>query len=228
MVCYYEAVKFFKVSDTQPVVEYLVAKISKPLSDNKKVLWLVPGGSSIEIAAAVSKKLQRQDLRNLTITLTDERYGPIDHPDSNWRQLKEAGFSVPDAKQLPVLVGLDRQASTEHFSQNLRSELANVDYRLGFFGIGADGHTAGILPKSPATSTNKFTIDYDAGSFQRITITPTTIARLDEAVVYAVGQQKWPVLDTLEEELSVNDQPAQCLKQVSVLSIFNDHKGETP
>ena len=37
--------------------------------------------------------------------LTDERYGPVGHPDSNWSQLLQKGFDLPQAKLVPVLTG---------------------------------------------------------------------------------------------------------------------------
>ena len=59
-----------------------------------------------------------------------------------------------------------------------------------------------------------------------MTTTPAALARLDEAVVYALGESKWPVIDQLEDDLPLNDQPAQALKQIPKLTIFNDHRGE--
>lgn len=216
--------RFRKISSQEPVADYLVEVLERESDKGRRVLWLVPGGSSIAAAAAVSKRLTPSRLKSLTVTLTDERYGPVGHPDSNWRQLEEAGFSLPDAKSLPVLTGQNMADTVTYFANLLQKLLNENDFVLGFFGIGADGHTAGILPGSPAVHETAFAAGYDAGNFKRITMTPAAIARLDEAVVYAAGEAKWPVLDQLEADIPLEDQPAQALKQVRKVTIFDDYK----
>ncbi|MDF2461104.1 MAG: hypothetical protein K0S68_507 [Candidatus Saccharibacteria bacterium] len=219
-------ITFTKISSTDPVAKFIAAALTKRLSKGKRVLWLVCGGSSIAIAAEVSQLLKGQDLSKLAVTLTDERYGDVGHPDSNWRQLAEAGFELPGARLRPVLSGASLDATVANFADILEEELDRADYRLGFFGIGADGHTAGMLPGSPAVEADDLAAGYDAGNFIRLTMTIPAIEALDEAVVYAVGEAKWPVLDQLDEELDLDVQPAQALKEVETLTVFNDHKGE--
>ena len=171
--------------------------------------------------------LEGVDLSNLTVTLTDERYGPVGHPDSNWWQMEEAGVTLPGAQRIPVLAGADRPATTSAFAAHLQAAFSQADYVLGFFGIGADGHTAGILPGSLAVHSEELAASYDAGNYERITMTPKAVTRLDEAVVYAVGKAKWPVFDDLSKgDLPLDVQPAQILKQVPECTVFNDYKGE--
>src|SRR5258708_2139506 len=87
--------------------ELLVNAILLPLQEQKTVLWLISGGSNIKIATAVMAKLIGNE-SNLWVTLTDERYGKVGHPDSNWQQLLEAGFDPGHAKTYPILrTGLD-------------------------------------------------------------------------------------------------------------------------
>ncbi len=216
---------FYKIAGIEPVAEFLAERLKDGLQKGS-VLWLVPGGSAIAVAAAASQQLSGQDLSGLSVTLTDERYGPLDHLDSNWRQLREAGFRLPGANLVPVLAGEDRDFTTQQFAENLDRLLNSADYTLGFFGVGPDGHTAGILPGSPAVSSDEWAASYDAGNFERITITPKAIKRLNEVVVYGVGEPKWPIFDQLETEQPLDKQPAQALKTVAKLTIFNDYKGE--
>lgn len=218
--------QYVKISSTKPVVTHLVNTILGHLQKQETVLWLVPGGSAIAIAVDVSKQLQGLNLSNLHVTLTDERYGDKGHADSNWEQLLAAGFGLPGAQLHPVLTNTDRRTTTENFAAKLRNLLEVTDFKVGLFGIGADGHTAGILPQSPAVASTAYATDYDV-NFQRITMTFEAIKRLDEAVVYAVGSSKRPVLDTLEDGLPPTSQPAQILKQVPKLTIFNDLRGDT-
>jgi 6-phosphogluconolactonase/glucosamine-6-phosphate isomerase/deaminase len=229
---------FHKTTTPAPAVEHLATTLLRHLNAGERVLWLVPGGSAGAIAAAVAEELRAaQPYPNLVITLTDERYGEPGHPDSNWKSLLEAGLVVPGATMLPVLMpGASLEATAATFARTLEGRLAAADFALGLFGIGPDGHTSGILPHSPAVKATALAVGYDGHrlppvtpggpQFERVTTTPPAIARLHEAVVYAVGQDKWPVIDSLSHHKALSVQPAQVLKQVHHVTVFNDRKGD--
>lgn len=204
--------------------EFIAQSILNQLKLNKKVLFFVTGGSSIPICVKVSEILRNHPHKNLVVTLTDERYGQIDHPDSNWYKLIQQGFYLPDAKLLPILIGYDHIVTTEKFNTILEHELKNADYRIGLFGVGIDGHTAGILPNTVAVNSRSLACGYDTSIFSRITMTPVAIEKLDEAVAWIQGKEKWQVLKDLEQEKDMNKQPAQILKKVPLLTIFTDYK----
>jgi 6-phosphogluconolactonase/glucosamine-6-phosphate isomerase/deaminase len=217
---------FKKIDAIDPVVDYLATTIKDKLQDGQRVLWLVPGGSAISVASAVANKLKGVDLSNLFISLTDERFGLVDHEDSNWRQLAGTGFVLDSAQLVPVLTGENRGSTTEAFAKNLQDLYAGADYKIGFFGMGPDGHTAGILPESPAVESSSWAAAYDAPGFERITMTPKAILALDEAVVYATGHAKRHALADLQKDLPLMQQPAQALKKVPKLTVFNDQVGD--
>jgi 6-phosphogluconolactonase/glucosamine-6-phosphate isomerase/deaminase len=220
-------IKFRKVISVDEAAEYLAECIGSHLENGENVFWLVAGGSSISVAVEASKILANSRLKNLSVSLTDERYGPIGHKDSNWQQLLDAGFSLPGAKLLPVLNGDNLDDTVLSYAGILAAECNKCSFCIGLFGIGLDGHTAGILPSSPATVTKALAIGYDGGTFQRITMAPEAIAKLNEAVVYTFGKPKWPILDKLEKDVPASTMPAQLLKTANKLTIFNDYKGET-
>jgi 6-phosphogluconolactonase/glucosamine-6-phosphate isomerase/deaminase len=214
----------------EEAAQFLASSILKQLELGKKVLFFIPGGSSIPVAvraAEILRESRNKNLQNLTITLTDERYGEIDHPDSNWHQLKENGFNLPDAKLLYVLSeGDNLETTAQKWSEVLDAELKNADYKIGLFGMGADGHTAGILPESPALQSENFAHGYVTQSFSRITMTEKAIEKLDEAVAWVQGENKWEVIKNLAENIPITKQPAQILKKVPTLTIFTDYKNE--
>lgn len=219
--------KFYKLKSDKEIVNYLYNNISQLLR-NGKVLWLIPGGSAAKIAVNIADRLRESsNLNNLTVSLTDERFGPINHSDSNWKLLMDLGFKLPNARMLPVLDGGSLEQTAEHYSLFLNQALANCDYSLALAGIGADGHIFGILPHSPAINFNKDICAYQGDDFSRITLTEQFIKRLDEVVIYTVGTQKQLTLDKIDTDISVDKQPAQLLKNVKKAIIFNDYKGES-
>lgn len=207
--------------------KFIADTILSHLHAGERVLWFVSGGSAITVAVEMSNYLRLQPHQGLAVMLTDERFGTVGHPDSNWEQLLKAGFALPEATLFPVLNGSDRLNTTTHFAHLLERELTQAQYTIGLFGIGADGHTAGILPQSTAANSTDLAHGYGAGKFERITITPRTIAKLDEAVVFAVGKEKWPTLALLNQDATIEEQPAQALKQVSRLTIFSNYSNQS-
>jgi 6-phosphogluconolactonase/glucosamine-6-phosphate isomerase/deaminase len=181
----------------------------------------------VQIAVAVSHLLTGQDLSRLTVSLADERFGKPGHADSNWRQLLDAGFSVPGATVVPVLTGAARETTTQKWGIQLTQLLNTSNYRIALLGIGPDGHTSGILPGSEAVTSRDVVTSYDGGGYQRITTTPAGLRLVDEAVVYAVGESKRTALQNLQKLLSVSEQPAQLLKSISKVTVYNDEIGGT-
>jgi 6-phosphogluconolactonase/glucosamine-6-phosphate isomerase/deaminase len=73
-------------------------------------------------------------------------------------------------------------------------------------------------------SSDELAFGYDTPTFSRITITPKVIEKLDEAVVWAQGEDKWGVVkDLIRNEIKIEKQPAQILKKVPLLTIFSDY-----
>jgi 6-phosphogluconolactonase/glucosamine-6-phosphate isomerase/deaminase len=202
---------------------FLADSLLKQLNVNKKVLFFVTGGSSIAVALKVAEILKGQSFPNLTVMLTDERFGVLNHTDSNWQQLIQKGFEISGAKIIPVLNNTDKENTIKIFNENLEREFDSAQYKIGLFGVGADGHTAGILPYSVAVSCHDLACGYETQLFSRITITFETIEKLDEAVVFMQGENKKEVLKNLREDsIDIKKQPAQILKKVPLLTIFND------
>lgn len=205
--------------------EFIANSILQKLEEDKKVLFFVTGGSSVAVGAKVAEFLKDKDLKNLTVMMTDERYGPVGHIDSNWAQLLQKGFDLPEAKLIPVLMGDSEEVTTEKFNKNLEEEFNNAKYKIGLFGLGADGHTAGNLPGSESVISKDLAFGYNTRAFYRITMTPKAIEKLDEIVVWAQGENKWTVLKNLiEKDINIIEQPVQVLKKVSLLTIFSDFK----
>jgi 6-phosphogluconolactonase/glucosamine-6-phosphate isomerase/deaminase len=210
-------------TSTDVVALYIANQINAKLRAGKRVLWLVPGGSAIEVAVSASRQISGV-ASDLSITLTDERPGPIGHPGSNWRQLKTAGFDYERHNYYEVLQNKPEDQETTAYGAWLERALGeDNDYKIGLFGVGADGHTAGILPGVTPTTAEKFAGYYSDPQRQRISINPAGIAALDEVIVFAIGEDKRAVIDGLAGNVDASVIPAQHLKQAGKLVVYNDH-----
>lgn len=219
--------QFLKTADTELGADSLYQRLAEHLEKGDKVLWLVSGGSNIVVSVAIMQRLSPSLTAHLSILLADERFGPVGHTDSNATQLLAAGFNHKQATILPVLLGVSTLAdSLLRYEELARQALNEADYVIGQFGIGSDGHIAGILPGSPAVSSRDVVAAYQAGPYQRLTLTARALKRLSVAYVFAYGDDKREVLQQLRDTtLSYDIQPSQILKELPEAYVYNDQLG---
>lgn len=208
--------------DIEPVAKATIEQIRPKLYAQQRILWLVSGGSAVYVAIEAIDKLNC-DLSGLSVGLIDERYGEPGHSDSNYRALSEAGFDGSILEIEPVITGQSVSESAVLYSLWLNDQLDESDFTLGLFGIGADGHTAGLLPDNPINDSAQLYDHFQADDYLRLSATPKLIRRLDAAVVYAVGDSKWPVLQRLFTDED-NNLPANVLSRIDDLRVFSDVK----
>jgi len=209
----------------QEGVAPLLGRLVEELEGGKKVLWLVPGGSNIPLSVEVMKQLPDELTDNLTIYLTDERYGEVDHPDSNARQLREAGFNPKRARAVWVLArDLSLEDTCEQYAMSVSAAFEAADFVIAQMGMGADGHVCGILPGTVAVDSDKLVVGYVTETFTRITLSPKALRNnVDVAYVFALGDEKREALaNLLSKDLPLSEQPAQILKKLPEAYVYND------
>lgn len=208
----------------------LAERLVHELATGKEVVWLVTGGSNIPACVGVMETIPGRLTTRLTIILSDERYGPVGHQDSNYQQLLNAHFEPGQANFLPVLMsGLSLEETALRYDETLQQVFANANAVIGQFGIGEDGHIAGILPGSVATvEDDRLAIGYISEPFQRITLSFTALKRVTAAYAFAFGANKHKALHNLySRNLRTAIQPAQVLKQLPEAYVYNDQVGDT-
>ena len=205
----------------------LARRLTTALESHRRVVWLVPGGSNISVSIEAMALLDAELTKKLVILQTDERYVPLDSPDCNWKQLIGRGFNTKYARAYPMLTDdAPRDEVVQRYMQVVVREFATADYIIGQFGVGADGHIAGIKPQSPASMTQELVVGYQAEDFNRVTLTFTALSQIDEAVTFMYGADKQPVLDTLAEGTPYNlaEFPAGIIQPIAVSTVYNDYK----
>jgi len=222
--------KFVKSEGTKELEQELTRLLDTALEANEHVLWLVPGGSNIATVVAVMNSLDDQNLGYLTLMLTDERYGEPGHEDSNFYQLKQAGLKVKSAVFKDLLTGDSLEETVDAYAKAAEKAMVDADTIIGFFGMGPDGHIAGVLPHSPAVrAKEEWVVGYDGGEFDRMTLTPYALSHVDAAVVGAYGAGKLKALESLcKTAAPMSEQPSRILCHLSNVTVFNDQIGDKP
>ncbi len=146
----------------------------------------------------------------------DERPVPIDSPESNYGQAIPY-FSVPpldQAKRHRIVADCeDLQKSAEEYEKIFRKICPSSRYDLVLLGIGDDGHTASLFPKTKAL--NEDTLFYTANEVpqkqtSRITLTYPAIDLARSVYVMAFGRSKAKALKRIFfGEPNIEECPAQ-------------------
>lgn len=216
--------ELIRIANMEEGAAPLLDRLVEELDAGKNVVWLVPGGSNIPLSVSVMDTIGAELTKRLTIYLTDERYGEIDHIDSNTRQLREAGFDPKQARMVNVLArGLGLEETSEQYALSIAAAFEAADIVIAQMGMGPDGHICGILPGSPAVESEKLVVGYVTETFTRITLTPKALKQyVDAAYVFAFGEAKKEALVNLLTDKPLSEQPAQVLKSLEEAYVYND------
>lgn len=220
----------FVAGDAKKVATAIATAITKELRANKRVLWLVSGGSNIAIEVAVMQKLHKnakEHLASLAVLPMDERYGDAGHPDSNTQSLRAAGFVPGEAIWLDILgQNVSFEDTVAYYGKAVETALEHAHVVIGQFGIGADGHIAGILPNSPACEVDDaYVAGYQWADYVRITLAPRALRAITTGFAVAFGEQKQPALARLQAHTeSVADLPSVLLYDLPKITVFTDNE----
>jgi 6-phosphogluconolactonase len=152
----------------------------------------------------------------------DERAVPPDHPESNYRMIREAlldQISIPEANVHRMEAEKpDRESACREYSQQLARTLAvppgeRPRLDLVVLGMGADGHTASLFPGTPATDEKALWVraNYvEKLNAHRLTLTFPVLNAAHEVMFLVAGAEKAEALrDVLEGPPCPERLPAQ-------------------
>ena len=222
--------KFIHSADPSHGISELSTRLVTLLKGHKKVLWLLAGGSNIPIAAEVMSQIRRKvssdELSRLTLALTDERYGPVGHADSNWFQLTQTSVDLSGIKTYPILRDLPLAETIDAYGKDAEIFLNSADVIIAQFGMGADGHIAGLLPHCSALQSTHLVDGYVGQPFTRISLTIPVLRKINVAYAFIFGESKKVALQKLRDEtLSLAEQPAQILREIPEVYVYEDVLG---
>jgi 6-phosphogluconolactonase/glucosamine-6-phosphate isomerase/deaminase len=206
-----------QIDDLSIAVDHIAEQITK-YSIKSQITLLLPGGSAAKLGIQVLQSLSPVVLLKLTVTLTDERFGPVGHDDSNWNLLASLGLPS-EVKQLPVLCGKELIQTANTWSKDLEY-LAENSVVIAIFGIGTDYHIAGLKPGYDF-KTGDSSVSYTAKDFERISITPRYFKKITLSIIFAEGIQKLDAIEHLKLSNSIITEPMQLVKDSSSVLVYH-------
>jgi 6-phosphogluconolactonase len=179
--------------------EVIAKKIHSAVQARGRCSIALSGGST---PGPVYEELGESDLAakipwsQIEIYFADERAVPMDHPESNYRLVRETLLrSHPEVLgqmfRMPADAP-DRDQAALRYARRLPDPLD-----LLVLGMGADGHTASLFPGSAALDVREqrvVAVTAPKEPQQRMTITPAVIERTRTLVMIVAGAEKAPMV----------------------------------
>ena len=145
------------------------------------------------------------DWRRIAVTLSDDRFVPVDSPDSNERLLRERLLTGPAAaaRFVPISTAADSvEAAAEKVEADVR---AMAPYDVMLLGMGEDGHVASLIPGSPVLDLGmdphgtRFCLGIPAGvgspPLARVTMTMPALLQARLILVLISGAKKRDIVE---------------------------------
>jgi 6-phosphogluconolactonase/glucosamine-6-phosphate isomerase/deaminase len=207
-------------------VEQAASRLADAVNRSVPTLLLLSGGSSVAVADKALDTLKPKHRKYITIAQIDERFGKPGHKDSNWNAIDDAAGDFNEyAGVAPILQGSGSiEEDSAYYDARLHELLKNNIIKVGLFGIGADGHIAGMLGGEQHSflkyTDGRLVVNFKGSDFPRITTTRSLMHYLDEAVVFAAGPSKRKAVMDLKKTIEPHMHPAQLLKDTNEAWVF--------
>lgn len=195
-----------------------VSRLSaRAIAERKRFTVALSGGSLIRLLGPplAAEPLRSQiDWAAWHVFWADERYLPLDHPESNYSLARDHLFDhvhIPPAQVHAVETGAANpaaaatayQATLKQVFQPPSGQLPRFDLIL--LGMGADGHTASLFPgRSLLSETERWAapvFDSPKPPPERITLTLPVINNARQVLFVVAGESK---ADTIQKVLNSN------------------------
>lgn len=148
------------LADAKTLAEAAAEAIARAIRDGGAPFRLSLSGGSTP-RAAYTLLAARDDVpwEKVELFFGDERFVPPDHPESNYRMVREtllAGGRVQPRKLLPMPTDGTPEDCAQRYEEELRQQYGASTLERGaplfdlmLLGLGADGHTASLIPGQP-------------------------------------------------------------------------------
>lgn len=209
--------------------DHLEKSLREALAQDKKILFLVSGGSNVDLLKAMDSELLANP--NMTLFPLDERYDAGDQ--NNSLIMQAAGIPihpmVPEQSETVTDFGNRYDAFLDAW---MKANPAGVV--IAVIGIGPDGHTAGISPGEQVwfdetfnqRNADTWAVGYEGKLVppQRVTVAPQFIAeKITEGIIVATGAGKTEALQKMTKDGDLGETPARILnKAKGKMTLYTD------
>ncbi len=189
----------------QRAAEIIAAEARQAVAGRGSFIMAVSGGRTpwMMMRALASQKVP---WREVQIVQVDERVAPDGHPDRNLTHLQESLLEhaplAPDQIHAMPVDAADLNQGAAEYAATLRSIAGTPPVLdLVHLGLGADGHTASLVPGDPVLDVTDADVAV-TGVYQmrrRMTLTYPILNRARKILWVVTGSEKFEMLNRLRE-----------------------------
>lgn len=184
-------------------VDHFLTVGAESVADHGYFAVALSGGSTpkeIYKRLAMPDNRKRLDWSHVKVFWSDERYVPIDDPQSNYRMAMENGIGqlpIPKNNIFSAPTGKDPEKDAKTYEDIILSKIPSGTFDLVMLGMGEDGHTASLFPKTHGLHPNERLVIANfipQKDCWRITFTFDCINSANHIAIYVLGASKAEML----------------------------------
>jgi 6-phosphogluconolactonase len=188
----------------------LASTMREAISARGRALLAVSGGRTPELVFNHLKQ-QEVDWSRVTLTLTDERWVPVDHPDSNEGLVRSFLMQGPvEALTFISLYGGEISPEAGQLACETRLMAMARPFDAVYLGTAGDGHFASLFPGDHALEARDslcVAIPQTESRLPRISLTVSTILDTRKVFLLFAGADKRAAFDEARKPGSYRDLP---------------------
>ena len=207
---------------SEAAAHLFVEEAQKAIEEAGRFAVALAGGSTprdtYEVLATERGEPEDLEWSRIHVFFGDERAVPPDHKDSNYRMANEALLSrVPVGGVYRMRGELPPPEAATLYERELETFFGGPPrFDLVLLGIGEDGHTASLFPRTPALDVcDRFVVENPVEKLgtTRITLTIPAINAALRVVCLVAGEGKAKALkEILEGDADPHDYPAKLIR----------------
>jgi 6-phosphogluconolactonase len=216
------------------VIQFILDVISNILTEKDSCTICLSGGGTPRV---VYKRLAKEgvqrgiDWDTIQLFWGDERAVPHDHPDSNYKMVREAlldHINIPEGQIFPIPSPEHPQSAAKAYELELQIKFPpNEDtFDLCLLGLGDDGHTASIFPHTDLVKEQKAWVKevfLKKSETYRISLTAPVLNRSRNIAFLVKGSDKADALaEVLYGDENPEKYPAQLIRRSPNVHFFLD------
>lgn len=185
---------------------HIASAVNRRIEAQGKSSLVVSGGTTpARCFAALAETELAWD--KVHVVLSDERWVPADHEDSNERLVRETLF-IGQAKDAALLSVYHDELSPEEGAVEVDSGIRTLPFPFAcaLLGMGADGHFASLFPDAeglddgldPDYGGLAMAVSTAASPHPRISLTLAALSRSDSILLLVFGDDKWQTLEAAQ------------------------------
>ncbi len=221
----------------------IVALAKQCITNNGKFTIALSGGSTPKLLYQYLIKEQQFktiDLSKIFIYFSDERYVPLDDERSNYKLAVDNFLKlldIPENNIFPIDTTLENKVDSAINYQNIiktnisSNERGIPEFDLIILGMGTDGHTASLFPKSELVFANDILVGacfHQESKTDRISFTFPLINAAKNIFIITVGIEKYNIIRDIKKSNKNNVMvyPIQYVNPQGNLRWFSDTTAE--